>query len=354
MHYGLFLVFFCILTAVCRTTALPPSNITSSWTIDLSLKPEHRFQALAKAYTNQIQAIANMVNTIVPQYVIDILDGIVPVIDDLFGEYGAEVKGISDATGISLTEILLLNLVYDLTATCTSIVAVNSQGLVMHGRNQDYPQFFSTVLVQVNYIRNGSLLFKATTFAGFVGVPTGMNSQFSISLNQRTTNGSLWENAFEALFRGAINPTYLARELLTSNLPFDQVRTALSSTYIIAPIYYTIAGTKPGEGTVLSRNRESTDNYWDVSNSQSNWFVSQTNFDHWKTCPTTECRFQTAQASMNKIGWANMDLDGLNAVLLTPPVLNNLTLYTALMIPSQGFYITYTRNFQTNNPYCPN
>jgi len=332
----------------------PPSNV-SSYQVDLYLPPEQRFQTIASTYRTQIQAIASMLSDLVPQYVFDVLDEIVPFIDDFFlGDYGAEVRGISEATGVSLTDTLLLNLFYDLTTTCTSIVGVNSNGLVVHGRNQDYPRFFQPVLIQVDYMQNSTLLFKATTFAGFTGVPTGMNSQFSISLNARSTNGSLWDNALEALFGGGINPTYLAREMLSSNYPFEQVRATLASRHIIAPIYYTIAGTKPGEGTIISRSREATDNFWDIGNTPTNWFVTQTNFDHWLPCPTTDCRFQTAQSSMAQTGWVNYDMDALNSVLLTPPILNNFTLYTTLMIPAQGAYFTYSRDYITNNPYCPN
>ena len=52
---------------------------------------------------------------------------------------------------------------------------------------------------------------------------------------------------------------------------------SLRDTTIIAPSYYTIAGTEPNEGAVISRTRLGVANMDQLSDER--WFLLQTNFD---------------------------------------------------------------------------
>ena len=95
----------------------------------------------------------------------------------------------------------MLNLVYDISAGCTSIVCQDVKGNMLHGacacalcqrahlsytslllnaltytaRNLDYSlPGLRNITVQVDYTRGGKVVFTATHFAGYVGVLSGM------------------------------------------------------------------------------------------------------------------------------------------------------------------------------------
>lgn len=74
--------------------------------------------------------------------------------DTLPAPYGDEMKGISEATGVPLGkrallilsylirvvsgEIVLYNIFYEIFTLCTSVVAQDQNGNVLHGRNLDF------------------------------------------------------------------------------------------------------------------------------------------------------------------------------------------------------------------------
>ncbi len=59
----------------------------------------------------------------------------------LGGDYGAEMKGIANVTGLDVGEVLLYNIFYEVSSLCTSIVAQDDTGNVYHARNLDFGLF---------------------------------------------------------------------------------------------------------------------------------------------------------------------------------------------------------------------
>ena len=57
----------------------------------------------------------------------------------------------------------------------------------------------------------------------------------------------------------------------------------------------------------------------------------ETNYDHWKPVPHEDDRRDPAMQEMRKIGRKNVNLQTMLTVLSQAPVLNNGTVYTALM-----------------------
>merc|ERR1712151_1470384 len=91
------------------------------------------------------------------------------------------------------------------TQSCTGIVAQNANGTIFHGRNQDYPPPFSPLQYDGTFMKNGKILFEATTFAGIVGVggtcmvPGG----WSVSINARDANRPSLTDAMRYASEGA-------------------------------------------------------------------------------------------------------------------------------------------------------
>ena len=101
--------------------------------------------------------------------------------------YYSEIEYLSNCTGLSIRDLITVNIIYDLTAFCTSIVAVTLDGEILHARNMDFPIGLRNDTINMIYVdANNNTLYEATTFFGYVGVPTGIKfGAFSISIDAR-------------------------------------------------------------------------------------------------------------------------------------------------------------------------
>lgn len=73
---------------------------------------------------------------------------------------------------------------------CTGILAVDSKGQVLHGRNLDYDlaPYLSNLTFIAKFQRNNELVFTSAHLAGFIGVITGHKyKQFTFQINERGT-----------------------------------------------------------------------------------------------------------------------------------------------------------------------
>ncbi len=100
--------------------------------------------------------------------------------------FNEELKGIADAADINLGDIVISNLIYDLTAYggifnyflnivskyflniififsfCTSIIATKQNGQIIHGRNLDYgySSYLKNATYLAKFVRNGEVKVK--------------------------------------------------------------------------------------------------------------------------------------------------------------------------------------------------
>ena len=97
-------------------------------------------------------------------------------LDDLLGaNFADELRGIANATGLPLGDIVIMNLYYELDSGCTSILAQNKEGQILHGRNLDYGiAGLQNMTVDVSLQRKGVEAYRMVTYAGYVGSLTGM------------------------------------------------------------------------------------------------------------------------------------------------------------------------------------
>jgi acid ceramidase len=175
--------------------------------------------------------------------------------------FSDKIIGILNATGINLGEIVLYNIFYEIFTLCTSIVGEDQNGNMIHGRNLDFGIFIGwdikndtwpvsellrPLIVNVENMRGGKVAYKTVTFVGFVGLITGVRpGGLSMSLNERFEP----EGGFVGLFEWILNidrtqkwPTFLGREILDSNMTFDEALVGLSKPTLLAPLYYIVGG----------------------------------------------------------------------------------------------------------------
>ncbi|PNI82838.1 NAAA isoform 6 [Pan troglodytes] len=218
-----------------------------------------------------------------------------------------------DFMNLSLADCLLVNLAYESSAFCTSIVAQDSRGHIYHGRNLDYP--FGNILrkltVDVQFLKNGQIAFTGTTFIGYVGLWTGQSPhKFTVSGDERD-KGWWWENAIAALFRRHIPVSWLIRATLNESENFEAAVGKLAKTPLIADVYYIVGGTSPREGVVITRNRDGPADIWPLDPLNGAWFRVETNYDHWKPAPKEDDRRTSAIKALNATGQANLSLEAL-------------------------------------------
>ena len=327
---------------------------TPKYIIDLDLPPEERWAEVARDNADNFYLLLEQMEQMFPKDLVFAVTDLASNLDKYFPyPYADELRGIVRFGGnVTMGQVILGNLLYDLTAyrtkknhwgACTSIVASDKDGVIIHGRNLDYALSDTlrdmTIIVQFKNRQNPNI-FTGTTFAGFIGVLTGCKpGGVSISLDERDV-GEWWQNAISALKDGSHGlVSLLIRDILQSESEEADFKSAverLSSTPLIAPCYLIVAGQLYNQGVVITRDRAAALDKWYLNPEKGQWYLLETNYDHWKEPPSDDDRRHPGIKMMNSLGQESINFDSLFKVLSTEPVLNNKTTYTTIMSPREG------------------
>uniref|UniRef100_A0A3B5Q4Q4 Acid ceramidase n=1 Tax=Xiphophorus maculatus TaxID=8083 RepID=A0A3B5Q4Q4_XIPMA len=320
-------------TEDCRTGMYPPDGPTfkgpvSWYTIDLDLPPSKRWTPL--------------------------------MADSLPSPFGEEIKGIAGASGVPLGEVVLFNIFYEVFTVCTSVVAQDQKGNLLHGRNLDFGLFLGwdvknkswtiseklkPLVVNLDFRRSNKTVFKSTNFAGYVGMLTGIKPHaFTLTMNERFSLDGGYIGILEWIMgqRDGMWMSFLTRSVLEKANSYKEAKNQLALTKMLAPAYFILGGNQTGEGCIITRSRELSIDVIDVK--LDRWYVLETNYDHWKEPFFLDDRRTPAMKCMNKTTQANISVKTLYDVLSTKPVLNKLTTYTTLMQVSEGKLESYIRD----------
>ncbi|XP_005555087.4 N-acylethanolamine-hydrolyzing acid amidase isoform X2 [Macaca fascicularis] len=289
---GLLPLLLLLLAEAGLSAASPPA--APRFNVSLDAAPELRWLPVLRHYDLDLvrAAMAQVIGDRVPKWVHVLIGKVVLELERFLPQpFTGEIRGMCDFLNVSLADCLLVNLAYESSAFCTSIVAQDSRGHIYHGRNLDYP--FGNVLrkltVDVQFLKNGQTLNESENFEAAVG--------------------------------------------------------KLAKTPLIADVYYIVGGTSPQEGVVITRNRDGPADIWPLDPLNGAWFRVETNYDHWKPAPKRDDRRTPAIKALNATGQANLSLEALFQVLSVVPVYNNLTIYTTVMSASSpDKYISRIRN----------
>ncbi|XP_009205184.1 N-acylethanolamine-hydrolyzing acid amidase isoform X3 [Papio anubis] len=289
---GLLPLLLLLLAEAGLSAASPPA--APRFNVSLDAAPELRWLPVLRHYDLDLvrAAMAQVIGDRVPKWVHVLIGKVVLELERFLPQpFTGEIRGMCDFLNVSLADCLLVNLAYESSAFCTSIVAQDSRGHIYHGRNLDYP--FGNVLrkltVDVQFLKNGQTLNESENFEAAVG--------------------------------------------------------KLAKTPLIADVYYIVGGTSPQEGVVITRNRDGPADIWPLDPLNGAWFRVETNYDHWKPAPKRDDRRTPAIKALNATGQANLSLEALFQVLSVVPVYNNLTIYTTVMSAgSPDKYISRIRN----------
>ena len=320
--------------------------IVPNYVVDLDQPPKERWAHVIADFASLYPQLMKELYSIIPKWLVNIVTEVTERLDDYIPPpYADEIRGIAMAANATTGETLLGNMAYDFTAfhhkkkgqgACTSILAFDSNGTLYHGRNLDYAfkDLLRNFTITVEFHRNGHLLFKGTTFAGLVGVITGVRPNgISITLDERDT-GQWWENVLMALktgFKGFVG--FILRDTLaddTIGASYKAVLAHFSTTPMIAPCYIILGGVSPTEAAVITRDRWKAEDVWTI-NVTMQWFLVETNYDHWKPAPKNDDRRDVAINSLESVGQNGINAESMYQILSIPPVLSNSTSYTVVM-----------------------
>jgi hypothetical protein len=198
-----------------------------------------------------------------------------------------EMQGVAKALGIKTSRVVLINYIFEFVTYCTSILAKQTDGTLIHLRMLDFgpPAQLKNLTYVASFRKNGTELFKGVMFAGIPGslFTAIKDGAFSISINQRMTVGNSETDTKEFMANlgmmamGYNQPMRVIRDVMETCPNFDCALTQLSSQLMISPCYIALTGTKNDEAVVITRNRTHTVNATYVSDDY--WYLVQTNDD---------------------------------------------------------------------------
>ncbi|XP_044537526.1 N-acylethanolamine-hydrolyzing acid amidase-like [Gracilinanus agilis] len=327
-----------------------PDMIPPLVTVNLDEAPEQRWLPSLQRFDQDAMRtiLRNVIQNRIPEWFnvfmkefVDHLQG------SVLEPFVREIRGICNALNLSFLDGMLINMIYESSVLCTSILVQDANGHIYHGRNLDFVsgEGLRNITVDVQFTKNGQIAYTGTTFLGYVGIWTGQRPyKFTITGNQRQKDEQQ-KNATEDLFKTHYPSGWVIRKTLEEAKNYKDAVHRLSSQPLITNVYYIVGGINAWEGVVISRNRTDTVDSWHLKPKRQ-WFLVQINCDHWVKCSrTTEFRKIPASKTFNKIGPENINLDKLYEILSICPILSDITIYTTVMSAANpDKYMTRVRN----------
>lgn len=237
-----------------------------------------------------------------------------------------EVFGIAKELGQPVLDVIILQLSYEISMLCTSTVTAKGE----HLRTLDWPlREISGLTIKVEFYKHNEHLFSAVTWAGFVGILTAMvPGAYSVSVNHRNAEGVTIMSMLFGLVSNRNMPVADAvRTCLERKRTYSEAKDYLSSVRLLAPTYFTLCG-QPGQGIVITRGLASVTETREI-NSKTPMLV-QTNADWSELAGDSHRRAMKVQQA-----YAAGDVYKAYAA---EPVLNKITLFTSVMIPSRSIF----------------
>lgn len=198
------------------------------------------------------------------------------------------------------------------------------------------------MLINADFHRNGSLLYKSATIVGFGGTITAVRpGAFSVTINERD-EGTLWDNIWTML-EGNMGNTFAMRYALENYDNYADAIQYFKTEKLVAPCYYIVGGLSGNDGSVITRSRDELVDFWTLSDNQ--WWLVQTNYDHWTDPGPNQIRRRVvAETFIKDAGQGEMNALSVLDCLLQYPVDHSITVHHSVMDIGTGFLYTMPSN----------
>lgn len=189
------------------------------FTINLDLPAEKRFVEVSTHYKDAVSVVLNDYLYYIPWVIRYFMSDVAGYFWWIQPEYYEELNGMGPALGLDPKLLLLAQYAYEFSAFCTSVIAYDKNGTIIHGRNLDFAfaDNMHNMTYEAVFMKDGQELYRAVMFAGINGVMTGHRGGYSISLNERKPS---WRT----------NPYDLLINLANTFLGFPQVSHVIRDT----------------------------------------------------------------------------------------------------------------------------
>lgn len=174
------------------------------------------------------------------------------------GMYAGEMRSWADALERPLSEVVLMNCIYELSHVdiegfvgsifgCTTGCRwVPGVGMV-HVRTLDWPIEGIGKNTRIFRFVDNKREFVTVGIAGFVGVLSGMvPGGYSVTINWAPPNGNPGTGT---------RPAFLLRKVLEECDTYAEAKKVLTNTRVSTPVFFTLCGIKKGEACVIERQQ---------------------------------------------------------------------------------------------------
>ncbi|CAF1104956.1 unnamed protein product [Adineta steineri] len=311
-----------------------------SFSIDLDHAPIDRWSDIIPNFAQPMNEFNIAIRAQIPQVFIDAAEIIVTRLEEHIPQpYYDELYSIARSISMPLADIVLINLVYELRTYCTSLLVRTSNNTIIHGRNLDFDlntDLLRRLTFHVKFFRtsNPTFNYESIHFAGNIGLLTSSRSgYFSLSINQRSTEDKdWWMNALMSILHLHSLPLFIITRSIFDNsiMSYQDMKYILQNRHLIAPVYFIITDGR-SSGMIITRNRLNSINPIELNST-----LVQTNYDHWLDDPSNDPRRTAAENILQSFNSTQMTQDNIYDIVLSViPVLNKLTVYTAIMNPGE-------------------
>jgi len=335
-----------------RRTGPIPQKSPKVYEINLDLSYKERWRQIAADFEKPLEAFIDGLGINLDS-ILNILDSFDYFLVEAYNkEFALEMKAISELMSLSFTEVAALNFIYEATAQCTSIIAQDPTGNIIHARNVDfyYADLLGSITFHGKYYRKGKLVYEAITLAGYAGVITGYKpGAYSFSLNQYTMNDipkpmdylTVGASDLLQMIQRKMSPPYIVRAGFETIPDYEGFVKYLKETDTVSNVFYTVSGTKSGEGTIITKSRQGVQDVKNLDVDSGIWYIAITNYNTAYSDPERDNRLTAAREWMNKIGQNGITKDNiLENIMKVYPVFNNFTFHTTVMQAKTNYFDT--------------
>lgn len=336
--------------------------------IHLDYPPEKRWNHVIKYFKDIIPKAKEISIQFLGQ---DVVNVVIPMFNIAFCSdniiYKEELIAIANQINIDVGELLLLQLVYEAFACCTSVI-VRGEKHPIHIRNMNWNlPILRDLTFQAKYKIKNKTVFTGTSWAGYIGVLTGMRNKlnkneesYSISVNYRESPESYkipyagyLRNIYRTL-KGYWPIGYLVREVLTYDTTYQRAVESFQTAQLISPIYISMCGEKNTQGSIITRNRDVCEPMY-IKHLAFSTNLIQANIDHFndKEYKVKKNNKHSRNIIDSKYRYSYVDLalnthrtqtiENLYKMMSLSPCFSYSTIYTSIMVPKSKYYKTLVK-----------
>ncbi len=259
--------------------------------------------------------------------------------------YYEELESMALFMRIPIEKVMLLQIFYELFSSNTSIVINKSCPDVgnIHVNTFDSPlPLLKNVTINIEVTKNNNVLYRATTFAGYIGVLTGLKLEYgSIALHKKDMT---YYDILTSLKKGDVfkwPAGFLIRHIMESDYNREEIISRLRRSHLITPCYFVFCGLDQYDSFIMTRKFEKYE--MKIMTDTFDQVLVQTNHDANSADYNNNHNMSIERKQMaetiskeiykNLFVGKSIDDDKIMKVLLEPPIINEETICITIMRP---------------------